>query len=65
LRDRGFAVVEVELELQKAEAGGTCMSLISDCRPRIPVPHRPLPLRVASPLTMPTEPFGTPVPAKA
>jgi dimethylargininase len=31
LRDRGFAVVEVELsELQKAEAGGTCMSLISD-----------------------------------
>jgi dimethylargininase len=31
LRDRGFTVVEVELsELQKAEAGGTCMSLISD-----------------------------------
>jgi len=31
LHDRGFAVVEVELsELQKAEAGGTCMSLISD-----------------------------------
>ena len=31
LRDRGFAVVEVDLsELQKAEAGGTCMSLISD-----------------------------------
>ncbi len=31
LRNRGFAVVEVELsELQKAEAGGTCMSLISD-----------------------------------
>ena len=31
LRDRGFIVVEVDLsELQKAEAGGTCMSLISD-----------------------------------
>lgn len=31
LRDRGFAVVEVDVsELQKAEAGGTCMSLISD-----------------------------------
>jgi dimethylargininase len=31
LRDRGFNVVEVDLtELQKAEAGGTCMSLISD-----------------------------------
>jgi dimethylargininase len=31
LRDRGFTVVEVGLsELQKAEAGGTCMSLISD-----------------------------------
>ena len=31
LRDRGFTVAEVELsELQKAEAGGTCMSLISD-----------------------------------
>lgn len=31
LRDRGFAVVEVALsELQKAEAGGTCMSLLSD-----------------------------------
>jgi dimethylargininase len=31
LRDRGFSVVEVELsELQKAEAGGTCMSLLSD-----------------------------------
>lgn len=31
LRDRGFEVVEVDLsELQKAEAGGTCMSLISD-----------------------------------
>lgn len=31
LRDRRFTVVEVELsELQKAEAGGTCMSLISD-----------------------------------
>lgn len=31
LRDRGFAVVEIDLsELQKAEAGGTCMSLISD-----------------------------------
>ena len=31
LRDHGFTVVEVDLsELQKAEAGGTCMSLISD-----------------------------------
>jgi dimethylargininase len=31
LRDRGFKIVEVDLsELQKAEAGGTCMSLISD-----------------------------------
>jgi dimethylargininase len=31
LRDRGFTVVEVDLsELQKAEAGGTCMSLLSD-----------------------------------
>jgi len=31
LRDRGFKVVEVDVsELQKAEAGGTCMSLISD-----------------------------------
>jgi len=31
LRDRGFIVIEVDLsELQKAEAGGTCMSLISD-----------------------------------
>ena len=31
LRDRGFTVVEVDVsELQKAEAGGTCMSLISD-----------------------------------
>lgn len=31
LRDRGLAVVEVDVsELQKAEAGGTCMSLISD-----------------------------------
>jgi dimethylargininase len=31
LRNRGFALVEVDLsELQKAEAGGTCMSLISD-----------------------------------
>jgi dimethylargininase len=31
LRDRGFLVVEVDLsELHKAEAGGTCMSLISD-----------------------------------
>ena len=29
LRDRGFHVVEIDLsELQKAEAGGTCMSLI-------------------------------------
>ena len=31
LRERGFRVVELDLsELQKAEAGGTCMSLISD-----------------------------------
>ena len=31
LRDRGFTVVEVDLsELQKAEAGGTCMSLLGD-----------------------------------
>jgi len=31
LRERGFIVVEVDLsELQKAEAGGTCMSLLSD-----------------------------------
>lgn len=31
LRARGFSVVEVDVsELQKAEAGGTCMSLISD-----------------------------------
>lgn len=31
LRSRGFDVVEVDLsELQKAEAGGTCMSLLSD-----------------------------------
>lgn len=31
LRDRGFHLVELDLsELQKAEAGGTCMSLISD-----------------------------------
>ena len=31
LRDRGFELVEVNLsELQKAEAGGTCMSLIAD-----------------------------------
>jgi dimethylargininase len=31
LRERGFHVVEVDLsELQKAEAGGTCMSLIAD-----------------------------------
>ena len=31
LRDCGFTVVEIDLsELQKAEAGGTCMSLISD-----------------------------------
>ena len=31
LRDRGFDLVEVVLsELQKAEAGGTCMSLIAD-----------------------------------
>lgn len=31
LRDRGFTVIEVDLsELQKAEAGGTCMSLIGD-----------------------------------
>ena len=31
LREHGFTVVEVDLsELQKAEAGGTCMSLIAD-----------------------------------
>ncbi len=31
LREQGFTVVEVDVsELQKAEAGGTCMSLISD-----------------------------------
>ncbi len=31
LRERGFTVVELDLsELQKAEAGGTCMSLIAD-----------------------------------
>ena len=31
LRERGFTVVEIDLsELQKAEAGGTCMSLIAD-----------------------------------
>jgi len=31
LRQRGFKVVEVDVsELQKAEAGGTCMSLIAD-----------------------------------
>jgi len=31
LREYGFTVVEVDVsELQKAEAGGTCMSLISD-----------------------------------
>jgi dimethylargininase len=31
LRDRGFTVVEVDVsELQKAEAGGTCMSLIDE-----------------------------------
>jgi dimethylargininase len=31
LRERGFTVVELDLsELQKAEAGGTCMSLLSD-----------------------------------
>jgi dimethylargininase len=31
LRQRGFTVVELDLsELQKAEAGGTCMSLIAD-----------------------------------
>ncbi|MDP9424238.1 MAG: dimethylargininase [Pseudomonadota bacterium] len=31
LRERGFVVVEVDLsDLQKAEAGGTCMSLLSD-----------------------------------
>ncbi len=31
LRERGFTVVEVDVsELQKAEAGGTCMSLLSD-----------------------------------
>ena len=31
LRDRGFHVVEVDVsELQKAESGVTCMSLIDD-----------------------------------
>jgi dimethylargininase len=31
LRERGFTIVEIDLsELQKAEAGGTCMSLIAD-----------------------------------
>ena len=31
LRDNGFSVVDIDLsELQKAEAGGTCMSLIAD-----------------------------------
>ena len=31
LRNRGFTVVEIDLsELQKAEAGGSCMSLIAD-----------------------------------
>ncbi len=31
LRERGFNIVELDLsELQKAEAGGTCMSLIAD-----------------------------------
>jgi len=31
LRDRGFQIVEIDLsELQKAEAGGTCMSLLAD-----------------------------------
>jgi dimethylargininase len=31
LRERGFSLVEIDLsELQKAEAGGTCMSLLSD-----------------------------------
>jgi dimethylargininase len=31
LRQRGFTVIELDLsELQKAEAGGTCMSLIAD-----------------------------------
>ena len=31
LRDRGFNIAELDLsELQKAEAGGTCMSLIAD-----------------------------------
>jgi dimethylargininase len=31
LRDRGLNLVELDLsELQKAEAGGTCMSLIAD-----------------------------------
>jgi dimethylargininase len=31
LRDRGFTIIDVDLsELQKAEAGGTCMSLIAD-----------------------------------
>ena len=35
LRDRGFTVIEVDVsELQKAEAGGTCMSLIDDRRER-------------------------------
>ena len=32
LRERGFSVVEVDVsELQKAESGVTCMSLIDDC----------------------------------
>lgn len=31
LRERGFDVIEIDLsELQKAEAGGTCMSLLAD-----------------------------------
>lgn len=31
LRERGFMIVEIDLsELKKAEAGGTCMSLLSD-----------------------------------
>jgi dimethylargininase len=31
LRNRGFTIIEIDVsELQKAEAGGTCMSLISD-----------------------------------
>jgi dimethylargininase len=31
LRDRGFQIVEVDVsELQKAESGVTCMSLIDD-----------------------------------